>query len=261
MLSLIQFIEESVPPMEGVPKDVWQAHSKARAADARSLVQDDRHSRRAQTTTFRTLKNKVAAHVGSDEDKQMKLMQDMTAHSRKHEDSMNESADAEQALHSAIKAEGGAGLLHSMMSNDEHKTARSLIKQGKVIKGNADTKQKGAAYYSVNEAFTDERRCTGSTINAIAGHHGVPGIEKGSDAPRSGAGVDQHLSKHLKTKHNYGAIGKTVQNFVSNNPTGTHYISTNGHAMAVVDGKLHDTSGRGPDKRKVQFAAEYTKRD
>lgn len=110
------------------------------------------------------------------------------------------------------------------------------------------------------EAYKDERRCTGITINAIAKHHGIKGIDKGESSPLYGSGVVSHLTKHgLKMKMQFDQLGKTVNKYVKDNPTGTHYISTTGHAMALVNGKLHDGANKGPDRRKVQIAASFHK--
>src|SRR6478735_5265048 len=108
-------------------------------------------------------------------------------------------------------------------------------------------------------AYTDHRRCTAVTINAIAKHHGVPGIGDGDKAPIHGTGVLNHFTKHgLKYKvHDINSdevVGKSIKNFVDKYPTGAHYISTAGHAMAVVDGKLHDSAGKHLTKSKVTGA-------
>jgi len=107
-----------------------------------------------------------------------------------------------------------------------------------------------------------EKRCTAVTCNAIASHHGVEAAKVGSDHNiASGAGVYQHLKKHgMKMKgQGWEHEGKTVKKFVSEHPKGAHYIATRGHAMAVIDGKLHDSSGRGADGRKIQLSYEVTK--
>jgi uncharacterized protein YigE (DUF2233 family) len=107
-----------------------------------------------------------------------------------------------------------------------------------------------------------EKRCTAVTCNAIAAHYNVPEAKLGSDHNvRTGVGVYQHLQKHFKVK-GWGdeQEGKTVNQFVKDNPKGTHYIATRGHAMAVIDGKLHDSSGKGADGRKIQTSYEVLKR-
>jgi hypothetical protein len=107
-----------------------------------------------------------------------------------------------------------------------------------------------------------EKRCTAVTCNAIASYHGVETAKLGPDHNvKTGAGVYQHLSNHgMKMKgQGWEHEGTSVKKFVKENPTGAHYISTKGHAMAVVDGKLHDSSGKGPDGRKIQTSFEVTK--
>ncbi len=107
-----------------------------------------------------------------------------------------------------------------------------------------------------------EKRCTAVTCNAIASHYGVESAKLGSDHNvGTGAGVYQHLKKHGMNVKGSGweYEGKTVKQFVSDHPTGAHYISTRGHAMAVINGKLHDSSGKGADGRKIQLSFEVTK--
>lgn len=107
-----------------------------------------------------------------------------------------------------------------------------------------------------------EKRCTAVTCNAIAAYHGVEPAKLGSDHNvGSGAGVYQHLKKHGMNVKGSGweHEGKTVKKFVLDHPTGSHYISTRGHAMAVINGKLHDSSGKGADGRKIQLSFEVTK--
>jgi len=107
-----------------------------------------------------------------------------------------------------------------------------------------------------------EKRCTAVTCNAIAAHHNVPSAKLGPDhIVGSGAGVYQHLQKHgMKMKgQGWEQEGKTVKQFVKDNPTGAHYISTRGHAMAVINGKLHDSSCKGVDGTKIQTSFEVQK--
>lgn len=108
-----------------------------------------------------------------------------------------------------------------------------------------------------------EKRCTAVTCNAIAKHHDVESAKLGPDHNvGTGAGVYQHLKKHGMNLKGSGweHEGKSVKNFVSEHPTGAHYIATKGHAMAVINGKLHDSSGRGADGRKIQLSFEVTKK-
>jgi hypothetical protein len=107
-----------------------------------------------------------------------------------------------------------------------------------------------------------EKRCTAVTCNAIASYHGVDSAKLGPDhIVGTGAGVVQHLRAHgMKIKgQGWEHEGKSVKKFVSEHPTGAHYIAIRGHAMAVINGKLHDSSGRGADGRKLQLSFEVTK--
>lgn len=116
----------------------------------------------------------------------------------------------------------------------------------------------------LNEAVRyGEKRCTAVTCNALATHHDVEAAKLGPDHNvRAGADVYQHLKKHFKVK-GWGDEheGKSVKQFVKEHPTGSHYIATRGHAMAVINGKLHDSSNKGPDGRKIQLSYEVTKKD
>lgn len=107
-----------------------------------------------------------------------------------------------------------------------------------------------------------EKRCTAVTCNALASHHGVESAKLGPDH-NVGTGADAylHLRNHgMKMKgQGWEQEGKTVKQFVKDNPKGAHYISTRGHAMALINGKLHDASGKGPDGRKVQMSWEVTR--
>ncbi len=107
-----------------------------------------------------------------------------------------------------------------------------------------------------------EKRCTAVTCNAIASHHGVDSAKLGPDHyVGTGAGVYEHLRKHgMKIKgQGWEHEGKSVKKFVNEHPTGAYYIATRGHAMAVINGKLHDSSGKGSDGRKIQLSFEVTK--
>ena len=107
-----------------------------------------------------------------------------------------------------------------------------------------------------------ENRCTAVTCNAISSHHEVPEAKLGPEHNiKNGQSVVNHLRKHGMKVHGLGIehIGKTVKQFVNEHPTGAHYIMTRGHAMAVINGKLHDAANRGPDGRKIQGSWEVTK--
>lgn len=113
------------------------------------------------------------------------------------------------------------------------------------------------------EAYKDDRRCTAITCNAIAKHHGLePIVKQGEKAPMSGASVLERFKNHglsVTGHHDQGYAGKTVKQFVKDHPTGAHYIGVRGHAMALTDGKLHDSSGRGADRRRIEFHYKINK--
>jgi hypothetical protein len=108
-----------------------------------------------------------------------------------------------------------------------------------------------------------EGRCTAVTCNALAAHHGVPEA-KLTQGHRVGTGADvvDHLRKHGMEVHGLGIdhLDKTVKQFAKEHPTGSHYIMTRGHGMALINGKLHDAAERGFDKRKILGSWEVTKK-
>lgn len=95
-------------------------------------------------------------------------------------------------------------------------------------------------------------RCTQATLTAL----GIPNI-----CPKDGCGVVQAIQQAgLKWQLCYDKFGQrkamTVRQFVASHPKGRYYFSTVGHAMALVDGVLTDTTGRGADGRHVEVAIE-----
>lgn len=112
-------------------------------------------------------------------------------------------------------------------------------------------------------------RCTQATLEAL----GIFG-----ERPIHGTGVLEVLIKHFgrdriiwttqqlqtdlitrgaTTKQLHPrSIHGTVSRFVEQHPVGSFYLSTSGHAMALVDGVLTDTAGRGADGRHVQSVIE-----
>jgi hypothetical protein len=51
-----------------------------------------------------------------------------------------------------------------------------------------------------------------------------------------------------------------LSDFVEQHPKGSYYISTHGHAMALIDGRLIDTTERGADGRWVMGAYRLEQR-
>lgn len=93
-------------------------------------------------------------------------------------------------------------------------------------------------------------RCTRATLEALGVFNKCPVF---------GTGVIQYIQESgLKWKIIDLPTNRhmTVQRFVKENPVGDFYITTNGHAMALVNGELTDTTNRGPDKRWVQVVVQ-----
>lgn len=92
-------------------------------------------------------------------------------------------------------------------------------------------------------------RCTEATLRGF-------GID---EIPHFGSGCLEYLKHH---DYNLELItflsGKTMRRVQQwkeqNDPTGSFFIQTKGHAMAIVDGFLIDTERKGYDGRKIQFA-------
>lgn len=102
--------------------------------------------------------------------------------------------------------------------------------------------------------FPVDVRCTQATLEAF----GIFG-----KCPLSGIGVIDALREVYKLKI-LEDIGKTmganitVKKFVETHMTGRYYITTDGHAMALIDGVLTDTAGRGLDRRHVYIVVKVT---
>ncbi|MDD5151122.1 MAG: hypothetical protein PHC28_11725 [Flavobacterium sp.] len=110
-------------------------------------------------------------------------------------------------------------------------------------------------YEEFNESYVDERRCTAIVINSIAKYYGLDTIIKdGELAPLDGISTIARLKQAgLKVKNvlDQEYIGKTLKSFVKNHPIGVFYVGIRGHALAVIDGKLIDSSNKGIDNRKI----------
>lgn len=86
-------------------------------------------------------------------------------------------------------------------------------------------------------------RCTEATLTAL-------GIE--GKAPVHGTGVLSELTRAgMKWTPVIDSAGMSVKKFMEENPTGRFYLSTAGHAMALIDGALTDTAGIVPSRRKL----------
>ena len=91
-------------------------------------------------------------------------------------------------------------------------------------------------------------RCTQATLEAL----GIFGV-----CPMTGAGVMSAMSKVYKTIPMDIEWNTGLADFVAAHQSGKYYIASKGHAMAVVDGKLTDTSYRNVTNRiKVVLAVK-----
>ncbi len=101
-------------------------------------------------------------------------------------------------------------------------------------------------------------RCTVQTVNAFAAQYHFPPIAREADIPQYSEQVVAYLEKYgLKPRALPEAIGQTVMTFVNSHRTGTFYISTDGHAMALINGQLVDAAQKGSDQRKIVSATEF----
>jgi hypothetical protein len=89
-------------------------------------------------------------------------------------------------------------------------------------------------------------RCTEATLRAL----GVIG-----KSPQYGAGVLQALSEHGYRLQHLTTDTVGLRTFMAGHPTGRYYLASAGHAMALVDGVLTDTSERAISDRIKVWAA------
>ena len=106
-------------------------------------------------------------------------------------------------------------------------------------------------------------RCTEATLRAL----GVEG-----KCPKHGTGVLEALTDAGYKWRPFGMTGvfgdqareemtwngRTLRAFVKVHPVGRYYLSTAGHAMALIDGVLTDTTERGIDGRRLTGIIEVT---
>lgn len=75
---------------------------------------------------------------------------------------------------------------------------------------------------------------------------------------RYGLACIEHLDNagcKLEIMENYP---KTIRTFVRAYPQGKYYLSTAGHALALIDGQLFDYSERGIDLRRILVAVKIS---
>jgi hypothetical protein len=101
-------------------------------------------------------------------------------------------------------------------------------------------------------------RCTVQTVNAFAQYYHFHPITRENDIPITGADV-VHALQHvgLKMQVDRTAKGKALSQWVPAHRTGTWYVSTDGHAMALINGTLVDAEHKGPDNRRIVAAVQF----
>jgi GNAT superfamily N-acetyltransferase len=109
----------------------------------------------------------------------------------------------------------------------------------------------GKVAFPWTEGPEDSDRCTETVLNQF----GIFGR-----APRDGLGVLDALMANGWTyryvEHNGEPFRGTVREFYDTYKVGQFYIASRGHAMAMIDGLLVDSAGRGPDGRHIIGAFE-----
>lgn len=101
-------------------------------------------------------------------------------------------------------------------------------------------------------------RCTVQTVNAFADYYHFQPVTRETDIPLTGADV-VHALQHagLKYQRDESAAGKALSQWVPAHRTGTWYVSTDGHAMALINGQLVDAEHKGPDNRRIVAVLQF----
>lgn len=101
-------------------------------------------------------------------------------------------------------------------------------------------------------------RCTVQTVNAFADFYHFQPITRETDIPITGADV-VHALQHagLSYQRDESAAGKALSQWIPAHRTGTWYVSTDGHAMALINGTLVDAEHKGPDNRRIVAALQF----
>ena len=89
-------------------------------------------------------------------------------------------------------------------------------------------------------------RCTNATVEALTGQMPDRLLLYGTSV------LEELQRQGYEIELAWGLGYKTLRGMIRNMPKGSYYIATSGHAMALVDGVLTDTEGRGFDKRRIQ---------
>lgn len=102
------------------------------------------------------------------------------------------------------------------------------------------------------------QRCTVQTVNAFAAFYHFQPITRETDIPITGEDVVNDLREAgLKMQVDPTAVGKSLNQWVPAHRVGTWYVSTDGHAMALINGELVDAEHKGVDNRRIVAAVQF----
>lgn len=100
--------------------------------------------------------------------------------------------------------------------------------------------------------YLSEGECTNATVLAIADHFGDEVPQDACLSHTTGIDMFMYLKRDMgyKLKNEYGWMQKsvregwkpTLKKFIEDHPKGVYYLSSRGHAMALIDGRLVDTA-------------------
>ena len=95
-------------------------------------------------------------------------------------------------------------------------------------------------------------QCTNATVLAIAHHFGDEVPPDACIGHITGSDMHMYLKKDMgyKLENEYGWFQRstmegyktTLKKFIEDHPKGVYYLSSNRHAMALIDGELVDTA-------------------
>jgi hypothetical protein len=103
------------------------------------------------------------------------------------------------------------------------------------------------------------QRCTVQTVNAFADYYHFRPITHETEIPITGADVVQYLEGHgmKQSMRDASAPGKSLAQWIPAHSSGTWYVSTDGHAMAMINGQLFDAENKGADHRRIVCAIQF----
>jgi uncharacterized protein YsxB (DUF464 family) len=102
-------------------------------------------------------------------------------------------------------------------------------------------------------------RCTVQTVNAFADFYHFQPITHETQIPITGADVVHYLEGHglKQALRDASAPGKSLAQWLPAHRSGTWYVSTDGHAMAMINGQLVDAEQKGADGRRIICAIQF----